>query len=73
MVLKGIKRRWIYNSLGFTITIFSVLVVAFFVMMRGYFYSGIEQNIKSRAEELCDVIESYSVDSNEDFINMARV
>lgn len=73
MVLKGIKRRWIYNSLGFTIAIFSILVVAFFVVMRGYFYSGIEQNIKSRAEELCDIIESCSMDSDEDFINMSRV
>ena len=73
MVLKGIKRRWIYNSLGFTIAIFSVLVVAFFVVVRGYFYSGIEQNIKSRAEELCDIIESCTLDSEEDFINMSRV
>ena len=71
MVLKGIKRRWIYNSLGFTIAIFGVLVVAFFVVMRGYFYNGIEQNIKSRAEELCNIIESCTMDSDEDFINMA--
>lgn len=73
MVLKGIKKRWIYNSLGFTVAIFSVLAVAFFVVMRGYFYSGIEQNIKSRAEELCDIIESCSVSSEEDFIKMSEV
>lgn len=73
MVLKGIKRRWIYNSLGFTIGIFGVLAIAFFIVVRGYFYSGIEQNIKSRAEELCDIIESCSMDSDEDFINMSRV
>lgn len=73
MVLKGIKKRWIYNSLGFTIAIFGILAVAFFVVVRGYFYSGIEQNIKSRAEELCNIIESYSIDNDEDFINMSTV
>ncbi|MDO4199400.1 MAG: HAMP domain-containing sensor histidine kinase [Clostridia bacterium] len=73
MVLKGIKRRWIYNSLGFTVAVFGILVIAFFVVVRGYFYSGIEQNIKSRAEELCDIIESCSVDSDEDFVNISRV
>lgn len=73
MVLKGIKRRWIYNSLGFTIGIFGVLVVAFFVVVRGYFYSGIGQNIKSRSEEFCDIIESCSMDSDKDFMNMSRI
>lgn len=73
MVLNGIKKRWIYNSLGFTISIFAVLIVAFAVIMRGYFYSGIRQNITSRAEELGNFIESYSVKDESEFINIAKV
>ena len=73
MVLKGIKRRWIYNSLGLTVAIFSVLVISFFVVMRGYFYSGIQQNIMSRADEMCNVLESNVLENEQDFITQSKM
>ena len=46
--VNGIKKRWIFNNLGFVVGIFAVLVVAFNFMIRGYFYSGIQQAVIGR-------------------------
>lgn len=73
MVFKGIKKRWIYNSLGFTITIFTVLVISFALIVRGYFYSGIQQTIKSRTNELYDTFRGYSSQTNSKFIDVAKM
>ena len=73
MVLKGIKKRWIYNSLGLTIAIFSILVISFFIVLRGYFYSGIQQNILSRADEMCNVLESNILENEQDFIIQSKM
>lgn len=72
MVLKGITRRWIYGNLGFTIAVLSILVMSFFVTMRSYFYDGIRQNISSRADELCNVIESSDLYNYDEFIDISK-
>ena len=73
MVIKGIKKRWIFNSLGFTIGVFTVLVISFALIVRGYFYSGIQQTIKSRTNELYDIFKGYSAQTNSEFIDIAKV
>ena len=50
--VNGIKKRWIFNNLGFVVGIFAVLVVAFNFMIRGYFYTGIQQAILNRSKEV---------------------
>ncbi len=50
--VNGIKKRWIFNNLGFVVGIFAVLVVAFNFMIRGYFYTGIQQAVLSRSKEV---------------------
>lgn len=50
--VNGIKKRWIFNNLGFVVGIFVVLVVAFNFMIRGYFYSGIQQAVLNRSKEV---------------------
>lgn len=50
--VNGIKKRWIFNNLGFVVGIFVVLVVSFNFMIRGYFYTGIQQAVLSRSKEV---------------------
>ena len=69
MTIKGIKRRWIFNSLVFTIVIFAILVTAFALVIRGYFYSGIKQTLKGRTNEL---YKSYSVQTETNFSDIAK-
>lgn len=72
MTIKGIKRRWIFNSLVFTIGIFTVLVAAFALIIRGYFYSGIKQTLKGRTNELYSMFKSYSIQTETSFSDMAK-
>lgn len=73
MAIKGIKKRWIYNSLGFTVSIFTVLIISFALTVRGYFYSGIQQTIKSRTNELYDIFHGYSAQTDSKFIDIAKM
>lgn len=50
--VSGIKKRWIINNLGFVVGIFAILIVAFNFMIRGYFYSGIQQAVLGRSKEV---------------------
>ncbi len=72
MAITGIKKRWIFNSLGFTLGIFMVLIVSFAFIVRGYFYSGIRQTIKSRADEFCNVFTSYYLQIDAKFSDVAK-
>ncbi len=72
MTIKGIKRRWIFNSLVFTIVIFAILVTAFALVIRGYFYSGIKQTLKGRTNELYSMFKSYSVQTETNFSDIAK-
>lgn len=72
MTIKGIKRRWIFNSLVFIIGIFTVLVTAFALVIRGYFYSGIKQTLKGRTNELYSMFKSYSIQTETNFSDMAK-
>ena len=71
--INGIKKRWVYNNLGFTVGIFSLIVIIAAFVMRSYFYSGIQQNIKNRANSLCRMLKSYSSYDKDDFINVAKM
>ena len=73
MGFKGIKKRWILNSLGFTVSIFTVLVVSFGLIVRGYFYSGIRQTIRGRTNELYNILNGHSIDKNFKFVDIAKV
>lgn len=73
MGFKGIKKRWILNSLGFTVSIFTVLVVSFALVVRGYFYSGIKQTIRGRTNELYNILNGHSIDKDFKFVDIAKV
>ncbi len=73
MGFRGIKKRWIFNSLGFTVSIFTILVVSFALVVRGYFYSGIQQTIRGRTNELYNILNGHSIDKDFKFLDIAKV
>ncbi len=72
MAIKGITKRWLYNSLGLILIILIVLVVAFAFIVRGYFYSGIQQTINGRSNELANIFSGYTGRSSSEFTTDAR-
>ncbi|MGN1041821.1 MAG: ATP-binding protein [Acutalibacteraceae bacterium] len=72
MVFKGILKRWICNS-GFIVSAFAMLVIALAVLTRGYFYSGIYQNITSRSKEFGDILECCSVQDEAKFVGISKI
>lgn len=73
MIIKGIQKRWLFNSLGFTVGIFMVLIISFALIVRGYFYSGIRQAVCSRANELYSVFKGYSAQTDVKFLDISKM
>ncbi len=73
MGFKGIRKRWILKSLGFTISIFTALVISFALVVRGYFYSGIKQTIKGRTNELYNILNGHDIDKDFKFLDISKV
>ena len=46
--VKGIRRRWMLNSISAVLLIVLFAVAAFSAAMAGYFYSTMETGLKSR-------------------------
>jgi signal transduction histidine kinase len=49
MLIKGITRRWLFNSMGVIFTILAVLWIFFALVMRSYYYNSVTQNITAIA------------------------
>ncbi len=71
-MVKGIKKRWVLNSLGFTIGIFALLTMGFVLMIRGYFYSGVQQVIKDKADEFHNVFKGEHCLSGKEFKKISK-
>lgn len=50
--ITGIKKRWLFNNLGFVIAIFILVLISSNFVLQGYFYSGIEQALISKSSEV---------------------
>ncbi len=72
MVLKGITKRWILNSLGSIIIILIVLecFLAFFI--HSFFYNGVEQTLLNKSISLVNVFPNYKEESQKDFASKAK-
>lgn len=71
MAVKGITRRWLLNSLGLILAILIVLVFSFAFVVRGFFYSGIQQTINGSESSLNGYFTT-SVESPAKFIAAGR-
>lgn len=65
--LKGITKRWVINTLGVILIILFVLVIAFTIVVQGFYYNGIFQTLNGRSTELVNIFNDSS-----NFIETAR-
>lgn len=72
MVVKGITRRWLFNSLGIILLVVVTLIVTLSFVVQGYVYNGIQQTINGRAGELANVFAGYGNKSAHEFSAAAR-
>ena len=65
--MKGITKRWVFNTLGIIILILFVIVIAFAVAVQGFYYNSIFQTLNGRSTELVNIF-----NGSENFIETAR-
>lgn len=51
----GIKKRWISNALMLSTGIFTLIVILFSFLIKGYFYNGAERELLGRSEEAAKI------------------
>lgn len=66
--MRGITRRWLFNTFGVILIILFVLVIAFAVVIQNFYYSGVFQVLNGRSTELVNIF-----NDSDDFIQTARV
>ena len=72
MVVKGITKRWLLNSLGVILILIVALVFSLSYAIQNYIYYGIQQAINGRAGELTNVFSDYGQRSSQAFLTAAR-
>ena len=72
MVVKGLTKRWLLNSLGVILILIVALVFSLSYAIQNYIYYGIQQAINGRAGELTNVFSDYGQRSSQDFLTAAR-
>ena len=66
-VIKGITQRWLINSLGLILAVLFALEIGFAVVVRSYFYNGINQEVSSRATVLTSFFSRFVNGSDAEF------
>ncbi len=57
---KGIRQRWMTNSLGIVFLIVALAVTAFSVAMGSYYYSTMTSGLQARAENVVEFLSNYT-------------
>ncbi|MGN0470343.1 MAG: histidine kinase dimerization/phospho-acceptor domain-containing protein, partial [Acutalibacteraceae bacterium] len=65
--MKGITKRWVFNTLGIIILILFVIVIAFAVAVQSFYYNSIFQTLNGRSTELVNIF-----NGSDKFIETAR-
>ena len=65
--MKGITKRWVFNTFGVILIILFVLIVAFAVIVQGFYYNDVFQVLNGRSTELVNIF-----NSSYDFTETAR-
>ncbi|MDD6489776.1 MAG: HAMP domain-containing sensor histidine kinase [Clostridia bacterium] len=65
--MKGITKRWVFNTLGIIVLILFVIVIAFAVVVQGFYYNSIFQTLNGRSTELVNIF-----NGSDKFIETAR-
>ncbi len=69
---KGIKGRWMVNSLSIVVAILCVVVIIVAIGVTGYYYANLNQNLTGRAETSATFFNNYLAKDTEQFFSNAE-
>lgn len=69
---KSIANRWFFNSFGVIAIFLVVLNIAFYFIIRGFYYSGARQYIETEANIVAGVLERFYDDTSTDYTDEMR-
>lgn len=72
MVIRGVTKRWIYNSLSLVIAILILLILCFAFLIKGYYYTGVQQTINGRSSALSNLFNDKTAYSEEEFLSYTK-
>ncbi len=72
MNIKGMKRRWLFNTLAVTVGIFLAVVVGFSFVIRAYFYSSVKQTVSDKVCLVSNIYERIASDSSNNFETIVK-
>lgn len=61
--MKGIRRRWMTNSIGVVLFVLLFAITAFSVAMGGYYYATLSNGLQTKAEYVVEFFGDYSTQS----------
>ena len=70
--IKGLRKRWLINSLGPIFMVALLCVAVFSVSIANYYYTGMRTGLESKAKEAANAFNTYSMNSYNEYIQMAR-
>ncbi|MBC8570890.1 sensor histidine kinase [Zongyangia hominis] len=72
MAVKKITKRWLFNSMAVILVILLAIEIVFAVGIKGYYYNGVEQILRTRAAAMGNLLQTYAQDSATDFATEVR-
>lgn len=68
----GIKGRWMLNSLSFTVAILALVVIFVSMITASYYYTNLQDNMRSRATASASFLNSFLNNSSEQLYGVIR-
>jgi len=69
---KSIANRWLFNSFGVVAILLVVLNIAFYFIIRNFYYSSVRQYIETEASIVAGVLERFYDDTSSDYTDEMR-
>ena len=70
--IKGLRQRWLINSLGPIVLVAVLGVVVFSVAIANYYYTGMRSDMEARARAETDAFNTYGMNSYNEFYQQAH-
>ena len=68
--IKGLRQRWLINSLGPIVLVALLGVVVYSVAIANYYYTGMRADLVSRARAETDAFNTYAMNSYNEFYQL---
>lgn len=73
MLVRGITKRWLLNSLGMILVTLVAIELVLAVFVHEFFYNGVQQAVSAKVTSLVNVFPGYREDSEKDFVTKAKM